>query len=200
PNYWDGMDWVEGDGLCGGFYLRMEAFLNAPDATNLSSPSVVLPNGGSVELLNDGGCGDTGDNTTTSYDWDANDSNFAFGIADPSADHTGDYTFAYYQTDDDMVHVQVDNIAEIKKLDRRVLLTSPTSAAANTDLEPTLTWNAVDGAGAYMVQIWSPGGSYNGPGGPDAMTTMASFTVPTAFALDDDSAYNVRISAMDVDP
>jgi fibronectin type 3 domain-containing protein len=208
PPYYDlAGDEVWGYGWIGGYYLRMEAshFDNPSYTGTLSEPMVKVPtdvlepagtdpNDDIVALLDDGAASsDVGDNTNRSYDWMANDGMYSFGIPDPDSSHAGDYVFHFTNTDSALsyMHIEVDNVDPVVKLDRKIVLTYPTGAAAVKDLYPTLAWTEVSGAGSYQIGIGSLDGMY----GVWDTTTENSYTVTSQ--LLDNKAYHVGLSAYD---
>ncbi|MEZ4272462.1 MAG: hypothetical protein R3C68_13850 [Myxococcota bacterium] len=186
-------NYVPGDGLCSGYYLKLEARANG---IALTAPQVILPDSSVVTLLDDGGCGqDVHDNTSMGYDRQASDGEYGFGINEPDASRAGDYTFFYRQTVDDFIHIHIDNIAAITKLERRIRMTQPSAAAANTDLTPTLVWDAIPNAGSYLVYIRSNDGPYEHEG----FTNTNEYTPTVAFDNTTAYAYSVDVQVVDTD-
>ncbi len=189
PYAWDdeAEDWVEGEGLCYGYYLRIE--VDYAGAT--TAPRVRRPNGEIVDLLDDGGCGDTADNRAQSYDQDPDDDRFSLGIPAPTTAMSGEYRFAFIDEASGHIGVLVDSVSTIRKLSRRVTLISPTGAAAVGVARPTFTWAAVENATAYNVHLWSPGDE-NMP-----LHWSSDPSVALTQDLIDGVAYEVRINAAD---
>lgn len=204
PYYSSGQDWLPGEGLCGGYYLRFDTrAADGANPDNMSAPMVQGPDGSNFALLNDSGCtSSVHDNTSMSYDENEDPNSYSYGIPDPTEGMVGDYTFFYRQLDEDLIHIQVDNIAQMTKLDRRVIVTAPTGATANANLRPTITWEPIAGAGAYQVSVESIDGSYrNDADNVHNVVTSPSYSFPAAVpSLTDDLAYRVRITIWDVDP
>jgi hypothetical protein len=198
-----------GYGLVGGYYLKMDVMdyydpyytgtLSAPMVkvpTVVHEPAGIDPYDDIVALLDDGGASwQVGDNRNLSYDWMLNDNTYSFGIPDPDSSHAGDYVFHYTNTDSSQsyFHIQVDNIDPVVKLDRNIVLTYPTGAAALTSLNPTLTWTAVPDAAQYNISVQSVDGGMTY--GEWNSTTTNSYTLMNP--LVDDTAYMVRISVYD---
>jgi len=186
----------DGPGLCRGYYMRMVAY--ATDG-NESAAFVRVPGGGDLQLFDDGGCGHViANNTNQSYDDDAGDSSFSRGIPNPTTAQAGDYVLYFRDTALDVVHSEVDNIHTVLKLSRRVPTLSPTGAAAETDVTPTITWDAVPDADLY--DVWIMGRDYNNGEDPARPTTTTSYTVSDAQQLVDDEPYVVAVVPEAFDP
>ncbi|QQR88985.1 MAG: hypothetical protein IPJ88_12255 [Myxococcales bacterium] len=185
-------NFVPGSGQCRGFYMFATALIsNSADEAQLSAPTVKHPSGDLVVLKDDGACDyQVADNTGSSYDEHLDDQRYSYGWADPTQDDAGDYVFSFRDTLLDFIHVEVDNIETVTKLDRTVALTSPTGASAS-GLDPSYTWNTVAGAVTYYASIW--GNSYSSDIGPTLSTSG------TATTLIDDTSYRVTIQAVDMD-
>ncbi|MCA9667936.1 MAG: hypothetical protein KC503_20200 [Myxococcales bacterium] len=189
---------IAGPGRCGGFIMSIGVERNGTTSA-LTPPRVRMPNGTNVTLLDDGGCNDTVlDNSNSSYDTNANDNTFSYGVPTPQASSVGNYALFYHQSTDDFIHIEIDNIASIVELSRQRVLTSPTGAARNTTLSPTLTWQSVPNATYYDVEISSTDGQYDNFNDATRLRTTTSYT-PSPNLLDD-KCYQVTIRATDADP
>ena len=104
----------------------------------------------------------------------------------------GDYRFAAQDAPSGQIDVQIDNIAQITRLSRRVVLQTPTGAARVTSLRPTIDWLAVPDAESYRVNIWGPD-----TGGDSLSTSDTSYALTND--LSDGGVYEVRIDAADGD-
>jgi len=200
PGYWDPQsgEWVDGEGLCGGYYLRLEVEPPGGPVAGLSPPRVRLPSGEEVTLLDDGGCGKAvADNTAGSYDWDAGDGAWSRGLPEPGPTAAGTYLLSYRDTTSDQVHVEADTLGSVQKLSRRMVLTAPAAADPVDTLTPTFTWTPVDGAAGYRVNVEATHGvAWNNYDQSGRETTGPSYTPWQP--LPDDAALDVRIEAFDV--
>lgn len=184
-------EWVEGPGLCRGYYLAMRVQRRSEVAT--SAPRVRRPDGSIVELADDGGCGDGNDNTASSYDDRRDDGTYTFGVPDPAASLAGAYTFFYRDEVEDLIHESVDMVASIRQLSRMVMLEAPTGAEAASTM-PTYRWAEVRGAVAYALRV----DGANGDNYVSALTTSAMFTASAP--LPDDRAYRAALEIYDANP
>ena len=190
PEYQDPPDsdnWVEGSGLCGGFYLFLQ--VHSPDASGVTPPRVMTPGGSLLELLDDGGCADAHDNSASSYDLGSDDGQYSYGLADPDDSDSGEYLFHYRDETLDLIHIESDAI-DVVRLPRDVFLTAPTGAAA-ADPGDELTWDAVPGASVYYLTI---------EGVDDELVGSGPLTEPRfqpENPLADDSAFAVRLQYAD---
>lgn len=204
PYYQDGQNWVPGTGLCGGYYLRFDAWrIDSANPVNMTLPLIETPDGSTLTMLSDSGCSETvHDNSNNSYDRDEDPNSFSYGIPNPTDALAGDYTFYYKQKSEDLIHVQVDHFDSMQKLGRRVIVTSPTGASANANMRPTITWEAIANAGAYKVELHSLDNTYtNAPNGEDNVVTTNSYNLANPLpALDDNMAYRINIIVWDTDP
>ncbi len=199
PRYEVGDEKLVGQGFCEGYYLRLSA-ARLGSGPNLSAPMVQLPDGSTVTLLDDGGCGEAvHDNTSSSYDYQADDGDISYGIPDPAATLAGDYTLFFEQTVDGFIHIERDNLSQVIKLPLLREMTDPDGTQVVTDLTPTITWQAVAGAAAYEVNLAQiESGGYQNYDDPGRRVTAPSYT-PAAEIIDD-ACYNVNISAWDAEP
>jgi hypothetical protein len=187
-----------GQGLCGGYYLHL-MLGRSGDGANLTAPRIHLPDGNVITLLDDGGCGDAvQDNTASSYDFEADDGQFSYGIPDPTSAQAGDYTLFYEQTVDGFINIETDSVATIVKLPLLREGVSPNGEQINTDRTPEVTWTAVPNAGGYSVELSQSGGDYNNGDDPDRNLTGTSYTPPAD--LPDDACFNLGVRAFDTDP
>ncbi len=177
-----------GMGLCGGYYLRIETHM----ASDSPVPRVRLPDGRIVQLLDDGGCGQAGDNTDQSYDHQANDDAYSLGIANPAASLAGDFALAVHDADSGHIGVLVDHLERIQQLSRRVILTAPTGAHAVRDRRPTLSWVPHADAAGYWINIW-------GPGSVGGAVWVAGTTYTPPQDLENGAVYEVRLDAADAE-
>ena len=205
PYYQENNEWKPGTGLCGGYYLRFDAWrIENADANNMTLPLVETPDGSTLTMRNDSGCSEAvHDNSHHSYNRDDGPNSFSYGIPDPTEALVGDYYFYYKQKNEDLINIQVDHFDRMLKLDRRVIVTSPTGATANADLRPTITWEAIAQAGAYQVEVYSLDNSYHSNPNDDngiVVTTNSYALQDPAPALNDNMAYHINISILDVDP
>jgi len=188
PIYTQGGASVAGTGLCRGYHLMLANGPLVGTLADLTAPSVVTPSGARVALLDDGGCGSAiHDNTNHSYDMTAGDNQFSLGIPDPDATNAGRYVCFYRNTALNMIHNEVDDVAQIVKLSRHVYLTSPTGAAHSDTLTPTFTWTAIGDANAYSFVLTTGSTTIQHD------SSAASFTL-TDESLADVTAYDMRIN------
>lgn len=186
---------VAGPGRCGGFYLSLSADRLGTQPT-LSTPSVRLPSGTVVSMLNDGACGpNIHNNANSSYDASEADDTYTYGIASPQPTAAGDYTFFYHQTTDDFIHIEVDHIATIIRMPRARDIASPTGATRNTNLSPQISWQPITGATQYEVLLASRDDLYNNGDDVDRFVSQAVYT-PTDPLLDD-RCYQLTVRATD---
>ena len=203
PIYDAGSDgWVEGEGLCGGYYMYVQVLHVTGDLSDLTAPVVRLPDGSELELLDDGGCGQTvHDNTSLSYDWYSGDGAFSRGIPDPDNTYRGDYVLHYRNTNQDLIHSAVDRVDPVVlKLHRGTYLNDGYGTNGNNSLKPTMTWDAVSGAAYYGVMVQKADLSENDT--DTRVVTDCSYTVGNggSFELDDHAAVLVWVDAYDADP
>ena len=175
-------------GQCGGFYLRIEV---ESTGTVLQDPKVRLPDGSVVSPLDDGGCGFDGDNRGFSYDRQASDGQFTYGVPEPSEALTGDFALAVHGPDE-QIGVLVDRIERIKRLSRRLVLVSPSGLDRVSVVRPELTWTTVADAVSYRIDV--NGGGVN--------RSVSGLTAPR-YTLEEDladaSSVQVQIDAADGD-
>jgi hypothetical protein len=185
-----------GEGQCGGFYLQLQTQREGGSA-QLTEPQVQLPDGRVVTLLDDGGCSDEVlNNTAMSYDHGANDGHFSYGIPDPGDAEAGRYTFFFRQTVDDFLHVEVDEIGTVVKLPLGRNIITPLATTITTDRTPEISWEAVTGATAYDVGLYSQRGAYGNDDDENAHRTTSTTYTP-ATELIDDSCYRLNVVAYD---
>jgi hypothetical protein len=189
-----------GSGLCYGFLMRISATVGtAAELEDLTAPSVRLPDNSDVTLLDDGGCSEkVHDNTRGSYDLVAGDNLFSFGIPDPGDDLAGDYALHYRNRALDLIHVEVDRVAEVVRLSRRTILTAPTGAAHVRTTTPTLTWLEAPGASAYSLNI-RPVGRENTGAGIQVRVAGTTYTVPSSQALPNATSFEVSVDPLLLD-
>lgn len=176
----------ENPGLCGGFYLQLVTAERSSE--NRSGMFAKIPAGDVVQLLDDGGCGRDGDNTSSSYDNAAGNGVWSYGIADPTPQDAGDYAFFYQENDGGFVNVAVDEVPAIVDLSQSRFQSSPSPRSPTTSLRPEFVWSPVPGANRYGVLTLAPGVS-----AATEFVTEPTYT-PTS-DLVDDRCYRTSISA-----
>lgn len=194
PGRWDSIaqDWVAGQGLCGGFYLRMH--VRQRTGGDVTRPRVRRPDGTVVQLVDDGGCsGDVADNRGSSYDERSQDGELTFGVPNPDDSMAGTYVFFYRDMTNDLIHEETDEVSTIVALERNRPLTSPDGADA-APLSPTFEWAAVPGAAAYELHVDGAGGVYRMS---SSLVRVPSFTATQP--LPDDSTFRATIDIYDAD-
>lgn len=192
----------QGSGLCGGYYMYIDANIPSGTATNVTAPEVQIPGSSVVTMLDDGGCDNAvANNSNSSYDFNPNDFQYSYGIRNPNqANQMGDYKlhYRYIGGGNNFLHQEVDNVATVTRLPRNIQITSPALNSNLTTTTPTFTWGAVTGAVAYDVQISqvvNPGPGYNHNSGTLGVTT---YTIPGGSALTaDPDAYSIQVQAFD---
>jgi len=186
-----------GKGWCGGYHLDL-GIERSGNGAGLSVPFVALPDLRVVELKDDGACSEgVRDNSGGSFDPDLADGKFRHGFPNPGPEHAGRYVMAFRHGPSDQIHIEVDEIATIKKLPLLRELIFPGAATANTNLRPTLTWQPVPGAGTYFVLMQS-GEIWNNDPGEDSLVSSPAYT-PKKDLLDD-HCYTAVILAFDANP
>jgi hypothetical protein len=191
-----------GSGLCSGFLMRISATAgSAAGLVDLTAPSVRLPDNSDVTLLDDGGCSEkVHDNTRGSYDQMAGDHRFSFGISDPGDELAGDYALHYRNRALDLIHVEVDRVAEVVRLSRRTILTAPTGAARVRTTTPTLTWLEAPGASAYSLDVRPVGREIaEARAGIQQWVNGPTYTIPSSQALPDATSFVVSIDPLLLD-
>lgn len=208
---WNNSTDKPGFGLCGGFYVRLEAQLQTPAAiSDLSIPMVRIPLGLSLPMLDDGGCSsNVADNRSHSYDYQKGDHSYSLGLSNPAAaTHAGTYTFYVRNVANDWIHAETDTLQDIKKLSRGTWLTNPFMDGANfnTDLVPNLTWTSTgpSGTNRYTLDVRTvdPSVPYNSWGWPGAQSipgTTTSYAVPASSPLPDGRFISVRVGSQFVE-
>lgn len=176
----------ENAGLCGGFHLLMNAVGNG--IANLSGLFVKTGSGNVVELLDDGGCDNNGDNTSSSYDSTASDDLVSYGIPNPTDLDAGEYRFFYQETQSGFIDIAIDNVSTIVELSPVRFQSSPSPLTATTELRPEITWTPVPGANVYGPVVSSNGG-----------IAAVNFGTDTTFTPDsnlaDDTCYRTFLDA-----
>jgi hypothetical protein len=186
-----------GKGWCGGYHLDLGTERQG-DGAGLSVPFVALPDLRVVELKDDGACSEgVRDNSGSSFDPDLADGKFRYGFPNPGPERAGRYVMAFRHDASDQIHIEVDEVATITKLPLLRELIFPSSATANTNLRPTLTWQPVPGAGTYFVLMQSGDVWTNDPG-EDSLVNSPAYT-PKKNLLDD-RCYTAVILAFDANP
>ncbi len=189
PSYTQGGTIVAGTGLCQGYHLMLANGPLVGTREDLTAPSVVTPSGARVALLDDGGCGaDVHNNANHSYDAAAGDNQFSLGIPDPNATNAGRYVCFYRNTALNMIHNEIDDVAQIVKMSRLVYLTAPTGSAHSATLTPTFTWTAIGDANAYSFVLAT------------GSTTIRHDSSTASFTMTDDSLADVTAYDMKINP
>jgi len=177
---------------CQGFRMQVTLYA-AGNLGDLAAPGVRLPNGELASMRNDGACncsgGICGDNASGSFDEDAVDGTFTYGIPDPDSRLTGTYLLYYRNTTDDFVEVYSDEVSKVVQLPLALAPTSPTGEQHVTTLRPVIAWDPVPDATHYDVNIFGLDCAAVGLG---VTTDLTDWRVP--MNLVDKCSYVVSIS------
>jgi len=184
-------------GKCGGVYLRLESKNFRGNKNHISPVYVILPDKKTVELLDDGGCGDSFNNNASSYDRQSGDGQVSAGIDRSYGIQAGSYTFFYVNYLEDKVHVFEDTVTNVLPLSSLVALENPTGALAVQTPNPVFRWSPIGGASSYEILLESTDHSINNYLDPRRFVNANSYVAP--FDLLDQKAYKVNIQAFDAD-
>lgn len=190
-----------GGGSCGGYRLQLEITQPTGDLRHLEYPSVMLPDGTSYYLHDDGGCSLNGSNLWYSYDDQKLDGNFNLGLArkEPLASDAGAYFFYYRNLYKDFIHIARDDIKTPLKLSTHLSLSHPTGQRALDELSPLISWPPIQNALGYRIEIKSTHGLYHNLGDPAAWTSYNYYTPLGSRRLLDIKSYQAIIYAFDTD-
>jgi hypothetical protein len=186
---------VVGKGACGGFYLEAQAEADG-NVGALTAPWLLKPNGDVATLADDGACGpDTRDNSTSSYDEDAGDGRYRFGVPSPSETSEGRYTFFYALADGEFIHIETDDVPAVKTLSFLREFTSPATTTTLKNLRPTFTWKPVPDAKGYLVVLTSSDGRWDNE--DDLGRVVGTPEYRPSEALPDDTCFRMNVIAAD---
>lgn len=184
-------------GKCGGPHLRLEAYGFHGSKTQLSSFYVLTPDMKTVELLDDGGCGDSFSNLSSSYDSKKNDNIFTLGRDLSEGAAPGDYIFYFTNYYTGKITIIKDNLNQTTPLSSLVYLVKPNGEHPVTNPQNVLEWNPVAGAGSYEVLLESTDHLVNNFNDPLRFIRNNFYQPP--FDLPDNSAFRIIIQAYDKD-
>ncbi|MDH4263327.1 MAG: hypothetical protein OEV78_09815 [Spirochaetia bacterium] len=184
-------------GKCGGTYLKLESINFKGNKNHISSVYVLTPDNKTVELFDDGGCGDSFNNNASSYDRQSGDGQVSAGIDQSDGIQRGIYTFYYANYVTDKIHIVEDSILNITPLSSFIYLLNPTGAAAVKIPDPVFQWNVITGAASYEILLESTDHTINNYFDPRRFVKTNSYIAP--FSLLDQKAYKVNIQAFDAD-
>jgi hypothetical protein len=181
-----------GSGLCGGFHLFFEGI--ALDGGGYSDPVLVLPNGETRVMGDDGGCASGGNNTANSFDRTADDNTWSYGILNPTELDAGRYRIVRRHTSMNVLAGMGDDIDELVRFPRSVRFVSPDTTDNVSNNDP-VDWEDVTGAGAYFLRYGE-------------LNNAATFTVegPLTESMWDEDAfanlkfYEALLEIYDADP
>jgi hypothetical protein len=184
-------------GKCGGVYLRLESINFKGNKNHISPVYVILPDNKTIELLDDGGCGDSFNNNAASYDKQSGDGRLSAGIDQSLGIQSGTYTFYYVNYMTDKIHIVEDSITNVTPLSSFIHLVYPTGATPVQTPNPVFQWNAVAGAVSYEILIESTDHAINNYFDPQRFVKTNVYVAP--FSLPDQKAFKVNIQAFDAD-
>ncbi|MDH4199626.1 MAG: hypothetical protein OEV66_04520 [Spirochaetia bacterium] len=186
-----------GGGKCGGIYMRMEADRFTGNKNHISPVYVILPDYQTIELLDDGGCGNAFNNNASSYDRQSGDMQLSTGFDSTNGVSTGDYVFFYQNYVSGKIQVYKDAISTVAPLSSMIYLTNPSGAFAEKNESPVFQWSPVAGAGSYEILVESTDHLLNNYADPYRLVNRNFYALP--FPLVDQKSYKVNIQAFDSD-